>query len=118
MQCLRDELQLTFTKTDFCRAEDSSFTDVHSCCADVTIPSVLCTVAHTNCGDRICQAATCLYQQMVASRFASISELGDIKPELFNPTGGGTDDGATLAHVTVGHMFHTDLKNFICKAYI
>jgi hypothetical protein len=115
MQLLRDELQLTFTKTDYCSPSDNRYKTVDNCCADVTIPSVVCTVAHTNCGDRICQASTTLYQQVVCSRFASISELGEMKPELFNPTGGGTDDGATLAHVTVRHMFHDDLRNFICK---
>jgi hypothetical protein len=115
MQLLRDELQLTFTKTNYCTLSDDKYKTVDSCSADISIPSVVCTVAHTNCGDRICQASTTLYEQVVASRFASVSELGEPKPELFNPTGGGTDDGATLAHVTVKHMFHDDLRNFICE---
>jgi hypothetical protein len=61
-----------------------------SCVSDVALPSVLCTLAHTNCGDRICQAASKVYEKVVASRFASISETGEIKPEVFYPTGGGT----------------------------
>jgi hypothetical protein len=37
-----------------------------------------------------------------------LSEIGENKLEFFCPAGGGTDDGATLAHVSVGH--HLDLS--------
>eukprot|EP00961_Rhodomonas_salina_P169248 2280606-Rhodomonas_salina.3 len=39
--------------------------------------------------------------QQVAGRFGSMTEGGEVKPELFFATGGGTDSGPTLAHVTV-----------------
>jgi hypothetical protein len=103
LQMLRDELQLADpTKED---------SDVAACAADVSVPSVVPTVAATNCGDRANQGeATVTYRQVVAERFATISEIGDLKMELFNPTGGGTDDGATFAHVTVAHALDGRLR--------
>jgi hypothetical protein len=50
----------------------------------------------TPCGDRIHQGeATSSYEQIVASRFATLSEIGEFKLEAFSPTGAGTDDGRT-----------------------
>lgn len=101
LQLLRDELQLA-------RGEES---DVVACGADLSLPTVLSTLAHTNCGDRVHQGeATITYEQVVASRFATMSEIGELKLEAFSPTGGGTDDGATLAHVTVAHAIDKDLQ--------
>jgi hypothetical protein len=46
----------------------------------------------------------------VASRFATLSEIGELKLEAFFPAGGGTDNGATLAHVTVAHQLDQHLR--------
>jgi hypothetical protein len=101
LQLLRDELQLAaYSKTD-----------IHICGADLSIPSVITTLAYTNCGDRIHQGeATKRYRDVVASRFATLSEIGELKLEAFFPAGGGTDDGATLAHVTVAHQMDEPLR--------
>ncbi|MEO7591251.1 MAG: hypothetical protein ABI134_08570, partial [Byssovorax sp.] len=86
LQILRDELQL---------AERHDDTDIGSCGADLEVPSVLTTLAYTNCGDRIHQGeATLSYEHIVAARFACMSEIGELKTEAFSPTGGGTDDGS------------------------
>ncbi len=107
LQLLRDELQLAVPRS----GADDDLLDLAACGADLSLPTVLTTLAHTNCGDRIHHAeATLGYQQMVGSRFASLSELGDLKPESFFPTGGGTDDGATLAHVTLSHQLDASLR--------
>jgi hypothetical protein len=75
---------------------------------------VVTTLAHTNCGDRIHQGeAKQSYEQTVAARFATLSEIGELKLEAFSPTGGGTDDGATLAHVTVAHALDEPLREKI-----
>jgi hypothetical protein len=100
LQVLRDELQF---------APSPGAIDREACAADFTQPSVVTTQAYTNCGDRIHHGETEHYQQVVASRFATISELGTLKPEAFHPTGGGTDDGATLAHVTWAHALDQPL---------
>lgn len=101
LQILRDELQF---------AADSP-TNVKACGADMSLPSVVTTLAYTNCGDRIHQGeATKRYRDVVASRFATLSEIGELKLEAFFPAGGGTDDGATLAHVTVAHELDEQLK--------
>ncbi|MEA5464032.1 hypothetical protein [Leptothoe sp. PORK10 BA2] len=101
LQILRDELQL---------AADSQ-SDINACGADMTLPSVVTTLAYTNCGDRIHQGeATKRYRDVVASRFATLSEIGELKLEAFFPAGGGTDNGATLAHVTVAHELDEHLK--------
>ena len=102
LQLLRDELQLADpTKED---------SDVAACGADVSVPSVVLALATTNCGDRANQGeASVIYGQVVAGRFATITEIGDLKMEVFNPTGGGTDDGATFAHVTVAHALDATL---------
>jgi hypothetical protein len=72
---------------------------------------VITTLAYTNCGDRIHQGeATKRYRDVVASRFATLSEIGELKLEAFFPAGGGTDDGATLAHVTVAHQMDEPLR--------
>lgn len=58
----------------------------------------------------------------VAARFASLHERGDPKPELFFATGGGTDSGPTLAHVTVAHSIDAKIKgqlyNGNAKSYV
>ena len=105
MQLLRDELQ-------FAGIDDNP--DVRACGADFSLPSVCTTLAHTNCGDRIHQGeATTSYENIVASRFATLSEIGEFKLEAFSPTGGGTDDGRTLAHVTVAHQLDKTLRHSI-----
>ncbi|MEM7649262.1 MAG: hypothetical protein AAF283_08775 [Cyanobacteria bacterium P01_A01_bin.70] len=101
LQLLRDELQFAA----------ASQTDVKACGADMSLPSVVTTLAYTNCGDRIHQGeATKRYRDVVASRFATLSEIGELKLEAFFPAGGGTDNGATLAHVTVAHELDEALK--------
>jgi hypothetical protein len=101
LQILRDELQFAA----------SSPTDMKACGADMSLPSVVTTLAYTNCGDRIHQGeATKRYRDVVASRFATLSEIGELKLEAFFPAGGGTDNGATLAHVTVAHELDEQLK--------
>ena len=101
LQILRDELQL---------ADGRCGADVGSCGADLEVPSVITTLAFTNCGDRIHQGEVERYRHAVAARFATISEVGDVKTESFSPTGGGTDDGATLAHVTVAHQLDAPIR--------
>jgi hypothetical protein len=104
LQLLRDELQ-------FAAASD---TDMSACGADLSLPSVVTTLAYTNCGDRIHQGeATKRYRDVVASRFATLSEIGELKLEAFFPAGGGTDNGATLAHVTVAHELDEQLKKLV-----
>ncbi|BAZ45857.1 hypothetical protein NIES4102_28840 [Chondrocystis sp. NIES-4102] len=101
LQLLRDELQFAA----------SSATDMQVCGADLSLPSVITTLAYTNCGDRIHQGeATKRYRDVVASRFATLSEIGELKLEAFFPAGGGTDNGATLAHVTVAHQLDEPLR--------
>ncbi|NJM58669.1 MAG: hypothetical protein HC857_16405 [Synechococcales cyanobacterium RU_4_20] len=101
LQILRDELQFAA----------ASQTDMQACGADLSLPSVVTTLAYTNCGDRIHQGeATKRYRDVVASRFATLSEIGELKLEAFFPAGGGTDNGATLAHVTVAHELDEHLK--------
>jgi hypothetical protein len=105
LQLLRDELQFAGTDQD---------SDVRACGADLTLPSVVTTIAHTNCGDRIHQGeATTSYEHVVAARFATMSEIGEYKLEAFSPTGGGTDDGGTLAHVTVAHQLDEPLRRAV-----
>ena len=101
LQLLRDELQFAA----------SSKTDMRICGADLSLPSVVTTLAYTNCGDRIHQGeVTKRYRDVVASRFATLSEIGELKLEAFFPAGGGTDNGATLAHVTVAHQMDEPLR--------
>ncbi len=102
LQILRDELQFAPTPAK---------ADREACRADLSLPSVVTTLAFTNCGDRIHQGEVDRYVQVVASRFATLSEIGTLKPEAFRPTGGGTDDGATLAHVTWAHVLDEPLRN-------
>jgi hypothetical protein len=101
LQVLRDELQF---------AIPPAHVDREACTADFSQPSVVTTLAYTNCGDRIHHGETEHYQRVVASRFATLSEIGTLKPEAFHPTGGGTDDGATLAHVTWAHVLDEPLR--------
>lgn len=101
LQVIRDELQFTAAPARM---------DREDCAADFTLPSVVTTLAYTNCGDRILHGETEHYQRLVASRFATLSEMGTLKPEAFHPTGGGTDDGATLAHVTWAHVLDETLR--------
>ncbi len=104
LQVLRDELQF---------ATPPPSLDREACAADLRQPSVVTTLAHTNCGDRIHHGEVEHYRRIVASRFATLSEMGTLKPESFHPTGGGTDDGATLAHVTWAHALDEPLRKRI-----
>lgn len=104
MQVLRDELHF---------APDPPNADREACTADFSQPCVVTTLAFTNCGDRIHQGEVDRYVQVVGSRFATIDEVGILKPEAFRPTGGGTDDGATLAHVTWAHVLDEPLRKRI-----
>jgi hypothetical protein len=109
LQLLHDELQLA----GLTELGDGT-NDVVACGADLSLPTVMTTLAHTNCGDRIHQGeATTSYEQIVASRFACMSEIGEYKLEAFSPTGGGTDDGNTLAHVTVAHQLDEPIRRAI-----
>jgi hypothetical protein len=107
LQLLRDELMFADPKTA------AHAGDVARCAADLTVPTVVTTMAYTNCGDRIHQGEVEMFRKVVAARFATVSELGDLKLESFSPTGGGTDDGATLAHVTVAHQLDESLRERI-----
>eukprot|EP00698_Gefionella_okellyi_P003657 TRINITY_DN13425_c0_g1_i1.p1 TRINITY_DN13425_c0_g1~~TRINITY_DN13425_c0_g1_i1.p1 ORF type:complete len:438 (+),score=79.03 TRINITY_DN13425_c0_g1_i1:98-1411(+) len=108
MHMLRDELQFAGHGA---HRMGVPWTDVQECGADLSQPVVVTTLAHTNCGDRINQSSTVqIYDDMVASRFACIAETGQAKVEAFSPTGGGTDDAGTLAHVTVAHQLDNDLR--------
>lgn len=106
MQVLRDELQ-------FAPGARVGGPDREAGRADLSMPSVVTTQAFTNCGDRIHQGEVDRYVQVVGSRFATLSEIGVLKPEAFRPTGGGTDDGATLAHVTWAHALDQPLRELI-----
>jgi hypothetical protein len=106
MQVLRDELQF---------ASIPAGDDREAAGADLSMPSVVTTLAFTNCGDRIHQGEMDRYVQIVASRFATLSEVGTLKPEAFRPTGGGTDDGATLAHVTWAHVLDEPLRERVYR---
>ena len=101
MQVLRDELHF---------APDPPNADREACTADYSLPSVVTTLAFTNCGDRIHHGEMDRYMEIVASRFATLDEVVTLKPEAFRPTGGGTDDGATLAHVTWAHALDEPLR--------
>jgi hypothetical protein len=101
LQLLRDELQI------------ASLGDhpLGVCATDLSQPSVMTTLAHTHCGDRIHQnEAKHVYEQVVANRFAFLSEIGGAKLESFTPAGGGVDDPATLAHVTYAHQMDASLR--------
>ncbi len=101
MQVLHDELQF---------ADARGGADLEFCGADLDVPSVVTTLAFTNCGDRIHQGEAQRYRSVVAARFATLSELGDLKVEAFSPFGGGTDESSTLAHVTVAHQLDAPLR--------
>lgn len=107
LQVLRDELQFAEATP---RSGEVGGMDREACSADFTIPSVVTTLACTNCGDRIHYGEMDHYQRVVASRFATLSEVGTLKPEAFSPTGGGTDDGGVLAHVTWAHALDESLR--------
>ncbi len=110
LQLLRDELQFA--------GKQLHEGDMAACAVDLSVPSVCTTVACTNCGDRIHQGETeYAYRRVVASRFANLSEVGELKVESFAPTGGGTDDGATLAHVTVAHQLDEPLRRAIYSGH-
>lgn len=104
MHVLRDELHF---------APKPARADREACSADYSQPCVVTTLAFTNCGDRIHQGEVDRYEQIVGSRFATLSEMGTLKPESFRPTGGGTDDGATLAHVTWAHALDEPLRKML-----
>lgn len=104
-QMLRDELNFTHLSKD---------TSIAACAADLSIPSVITTLAHTNCGDRINQGRSKrIYENVVGGRFGTLSIRGELKLEAFYPTGGGTDDGATLAHVTVAHQLDDNMRKHL-----
>jgi len=101
LQLLRDELQIA-------NLDDHP---LGVCATDLSIPSVLTTLAHTHCGDRIHQnEAKHTYEEVIANRFAFLSEIGGAKLESFTPAGGGIDDAATLAHVTSSHQLDAKLR--------
>ncbi len=80
--------------------------------ANFGLPSVITTLAHTICGDRLNQGQPIdSYRLNVATRFGTLSEMGEIKIERFFPAGGGTEDGKTLAHVTVAHAADNSIKD-------
>src|SRR3954454_3478366 len=62
LQILRDELQF---------APAPAIDDREQCRADLSLPSVVTTLAFTTCGDRIHQGEVDRYVQVVASRFAT-----------------------------------------------
>lgn len=102
LQLVRDELQIALLPEH----------PLGVCASDLSMPSVMTTLAHTHCGDRIHQCeAKRDYEQIVASRFAFLSENGRPKLESFTPAGGGVDDGATLAHVTAAHQMDPQLRD-------
>ncbi len=79
--------------------------------ANFGLPSVITTLAHTICGDRLNQGQPIdSYRLNVATRFGTLSEMGEIKIERFFPAGGGTQDGKTLAHVTVDHAADKSIR--------
>ncbi len=102
MQVLHDELQF---------ADARGGKDLEFCGADLDVPSVVTTLAHTNCGDRVHTGESQRYRNVVAARFATMSELGDLKVESFSPFGGGAEDPKTLAHVTVAHQLDAPLRH-------
>jgi len=111
-QLIRDELMLAFNSPQSTAPNSLNVSDVLECAADLALPSVLSTCGYTVCGDRICQSnALRIYNTAVAGRFASFTEAGDPKPELFFATGGGTDSGPTLAHVTVAHSIDPAIRD-------
>ena len=98
LQLIHDELQLAGLGTS-----DDEGDDVVACGADLSLPSVMTTLAHTNCGDRIHQGeATTSYEQIVAQRFACMSEIGEYKLEAFSPTGGGSLEDTDTYKTAVG----------------
>eukprot|EP00288_Rhodomonas_lens_P013116 CAMPEP_0177695800 /NCGR_PEP_ID=MMETSP0484_2-20121128/3648_1 /TAXON_ID=354590 /ORGANISM="Rhodomonas lens, Strain RHODO" /LENGTH=530 /DNA_ID=CAMNT_0019206745 /DNA_START=40 /DNA_END=1632 /DNA_ORIENTATION=- len=127
IQLIRDELCMSFNKPKHKNFNMDSARiaakNVQACAADLSLPSVLSTCAYTVCGDRICQSGAVRdYTRSVAGRFGSLTEFGDPKPELFFATGGGTDSGPTLAHVTVAHAWDPQLKKQLyegnAKSYV
>lgn len=51
--------------------------DVKACGVDFTLPTVIVTLAHTNCGDRIQEEATPEYNAVVGTRFATLGKKDD-----------------------------------------
>jgi hypothetical protein len=88
LQLIRDELQL---------AGDEEVNDGEDVSAAPTsgLPSVMTTLAHTNCGDRIHQgeATTSLRTGRGLAASRPCRRSASYKLEAFSPTGGGTDDG-------------------------
>ena len=82
--------------------------------ADFSLPSVISTLAHTTCGDRANRGQpAAVYERALGSRFATRGFVGDTKGEEFTPAGGGTEDGHTLAHVTVAHATDPQIKEML-----
>lgn len=110
-QIIRDELTLSFNNPrTHARSIIYDRSRLRDCGVDLSLPSVFTNLAFTTCGDRICHQSVEIYKHCIASRFASMTEFGDPKPELFLPTGGGTDCGTSLAHVVMSHNFESDPK--------
>jgi hypothetical protein len=78
LQLIRDELQFAGHGINRFGALPLN---IKSCGADFSLPSVVTTLAHTNCGDRIHQDEMSHYQAIVANRFATMSESGTPKVE-------------------------------------
>lgn len=79
--------------------------------AELSLPSAISTLARTTCGDRANSGQpAAVYDSALGSRFATRGFAGDAKSEQFSPAGGGTDDGRTLAYVTVAHATDADIK--------
>lgn len=123
-QIVRDRLTLTH---GYNILNDEMYLAPSPVGANFTAPSVITTVAHTMCGDRIQQSNTRrAYEDAVAARFAVKTRKGELKPEKFFPAGGGTADGGTLAHVTFAHasdkairkrLFEGNAKSYILTSF-
>jgi len=112
LQLIRDELQFAGHGASSHDGHEGG-SNVFVCGADLQVPSVVTTLAYTNCGDRFNAETHQFYQKVMASRFATLSEIGEPKMEAFYPAGGGTDDGCTLAHVTLSHQLDDKLRRDI-----
>src|ERR1043165_721462 len=66
LQVIRDELMFA--------APPGAGQDREACPADFSLPSIVTTLACTNCGDRIHFGEMDHYQRVIASRFATLSE--------------------------------------------
>jgi len=107
LQVLRDDVQLASGQSS------ATHPSMDASGVDYSIPTVITTLAMTNCGDRIQGESIPTYHRVVASRFGTLAESGALKVESFTPAGGGTDDGNTLAHVTVAHQLDGTIRKHL-----